>query len=71
MQEPVGPESSARSHGIGLIHVGSLLMSMNAKQRKTALKKRRKYRKFREQRRGAAHAAGTSPARPAVRRTSA
>jgi hypothetical protein len=33
-------------------------MSMNAKQRKTALKKRRKYSKFREQRRAAAQAAG-------------
>jgi len=45
-------------------------MSMNAKQRKTALKKRRKYSKFREQRRAAAQAAGTSPSRPAVRRPS-
>jgi hypothetical protein len=46
-------------------------MSMNAKQRKTALKKRRKYGKFREQRRAAAHAAGTSPVRPAARRPTA
>lgn len=46
-------------------------MSMNAKQRKTAEKKRRKYAKFREQRRAATQAAGTAPARPPVRRAGA
>jgi len=46
-------------------------MSMNAKQRKTALKKRRKYAKYREQRRTVAQAAGTVPARAPARRTGA
>ena len=43
-------------------------MSMNAKQRKTALKKRRKYAKYREQRRAVAQAAGTASARAPARR---
>jgi len=46
-------------------------MSMNAKQRKTALKKRKRYAKFREQRRATAQAAGTAPARAPARRPSA